>query len=281
MISSATLAEIEDAAFGHADLDCLQRVIDARDFVRAPEVAWCAKIHCDDCPSGPSCPNPSSNSDWSAAKCHAEALTQLGFAARKTSAAVHAINWDEESLDASPGASLSFPAAHDTYACDDTSSSSLLSASSASAYTYVVPSSPSSPLKFSASSSCDDALTVQIVPTNYSASLHYYHQALSLWPSACGALGYLAELHLTAPAAPFLNFTKGEAALDSMCTLCPSWESENFASRVAALAGATLPPSCVPAEPITTPNFLDSAGWRTSPSLPLLPLLLLLLLTRP
>merc|ERR1719424_262933 len=237
-ISRADLSDIEGATYGHADMDCVYNVIlNGKDYIRGVPAAWCAKIHCDLCDSGAEgCPNPSSNPDLTSSQCHSEALNMLGFATRKMASSVHHITWSgsskAETFAAPIGTTIIFNKEGDdcdTYVGGDPYSSA----------TYVIPS-HDGVLTFS-SSNCDVELKVNVTSTNYTQSEKYYKESLSLWPSNCGALGYLSELYASQSL-----FLKASETMSTLCTTCgKDSESGVYTKEMFAEAGENLPEECV------------------------------------
>ena len=157
-----------------------------------------------------------------------------GFATRKQAEAHHELNWvipDGSRLkgfEASPGARVMFrwDGGHDVYLMDseeaynscDFSSATKLGLSSPVSYT--IPSDASlTPIYFACSvgSHCSNGqrLAVHVTSANLTLAESYYKEALSLWPSNCGAMGYLAELYMTMG-----EHVMAISQLDEFCTVC-------------------------------------------------------------
>jgi len=269
---SADVSDIEAATYGHADLDCALSVVNAKDYIRAIPTAWCAKIHCDDCPSLETCPNPSSDSDWSASKCHSEAFNMLGFATRKAADALHTLDWviptspRLETIEASPGAKIEFEwsGSHDVFlmastgaaeSCDFSGATNL---GSTSPISYTIPSTTSTPstIVFSCSvgGHCANGqkLTVNVTQVNLTLSENYYSQSLDAWPENCGAMGYLSELYMTTERQNLAIFT-----MNALCTICgASHSATTYAKQlINSDASVDLPESCISPTPSpTTPS---------------------------
>ena len=141
----------------------------------------------------------------------------LGFATRRQSDAVHALNWKIPSsssridtFEAAAGVKIKFewsryhsfllmPSVEAAEACDFTGSTSL---GAISPVEYTVPqNSPSTTLSFAREvrSHCTNGqrLNVNMTSLNPSKAEMYYLEALDLWPESCGAMGYVAELYMT------------------------------------------------------------------------------------
>merc|ERR1711871_1936625 len=260
-IKEADISEIENALHGHVDVDCLYEAIDDKDFIRAIPMAWCSKIHCDQCPSSTSCPNPTGNLDWSANKCHSENLNMLGFATRKQAEARHELDWFVpdgsmlEGFEASPGARVTFRwnGGHDVYlmeseeAYDSCDFSSATKLGLSSPVSYTIPSdSDLTPVYFACSvgSHCSNGqkLAVNVTSVNLTLAESYYKEALTLWPSNCGAIGYLSELYMTMG-----EHAMAISQLDELCSVCGASHSSgaHAIDMVGAVPSLALPSACI------------------------------------